>query len=272
MTPESSEKVGRTAPPHLAVSGVWKRFGGVEALRGVDFEVALGEVMALVGDNGAGKSTLMKILAGADRADEGEFLLNGVPVTVASPHDAARLGIQIVYQDLALCENLDVAANLSLGAEPTKSGWGFLPHFLRPIDEMTMEQKALAAIDQLQVRTLKSVRAKVGGLSGGQRQAIAIARAVGADSSSVVLLDEPTAALGVVQTRQVQDLVIRLRETNHAVVYISHNLRQVFEVSDRITVLRHGANVAIWNTDETSPEEIVAAMTLGLDGGAGNAV
>ncbi|MCV0424963.1 MAG: ATP-binding cassette domain-containing protein [Roseibium sp.] len=263
-------KVGQSAPPaHLAVSGIRKSFGGVHALRGVDFEVARGEVMALVGDNGAGKSTLMKVLAGAHLADEGTFFLDGKEVSISSPHDAFDHGIQIVYQDLALCENLDVAANLSLGAEPVKSGWGFLPRFLRPIDGMAMEERALAAIDRLQVRTLKSVRAKVGGLSGGQRQAIAIARAVGADSS-VVLLDEPTAALGVAQTRQVLDVVKRLRETNHAVVYISHNLKDIFEVADRITVLRHGANVATWHTTETTPDEIVVAMTTGLDDGGNN--
>lgn len=191
------QKAGHQAPPaHLAVRGIHKRFGGVHALRGVDFEVERGEVMALVGDNGAGKSTLMKVLAGAYTADEGEFLLDGQKVTVTSPNDATALGIQIVYQDLALCENLDVAANLSLGTEPLKPGWGFLPRILRPLDELEMEVKARRAIDKLEVRTLQSVRAKVSGLSGGQRQAIAIARAVGTESS-VVMLDEPTAALGV---------------------------------------------------------------------------
>ncbi|WP_299641498.1 ATP-binding cassette domain-containing protein [uncultured Ruegeria sp.] len=263
--------VGQVAPPaHLAVRGIQKRFGGVQALRGVDFEVARGEVMALVGDNGAGKSTLMKVLAGAHLADEGEFLLDGNPVEVASPNDATELGIQIVYQDLALCENLDVAANLSLGAEPVKPGWGFLPRLLRPLDDLEMEVKAKKAIDKLEVRTLQSVRAKVGGLSGGQRQAIAIARAVGAEST-VVMLDEPTAALGVAQTRQVLEVVKRLRETNHAVVYISHNMRDIFEVSDRITVLRHGSNVATYTTANTNPDEIVVAMTRGLDKENGNA-
>ena len=263
--------VGRPAPPpHLRVSGITKQFGGVEALRGVDFEVARGEVMALVGDNGAGKSTLMKVIAGAYAADDGEFWLNEKRVTVTNPHDAGSLGIQIVYQDLALCENLDVSANLSLGAEPVKPGWAFLPRFLRPIDDLEMEVKAKAAIDRLEVRTLKSVRAKVGGLSGGQRQAIAIARAVGGESS-VVLLDEPTAALGVAQTRQVLDVVKRLRDTGHAVVYISHNLRDIFEVSDRICILRHGRNVATWRTQETTPDEIVVAMTRGLDDEASRA-
>lgn len=269
--PSKNVTVGRDAPPpHLRVSGIHKRFGGVHALRGVDFEVARGEVMALVGDNGAGKSTLMKVLAGAYTADEGQFFIDQVAVTINSPHDATNLGIQIVYQDLALCENLDVAANLSLGAEPLKPGWGFLPRQLRPIDDLEMEVKAQRAIDRLQVRTLNSVRAKVGGLSGGQRQAIAIARAVGTDSS-VVMLDEPTAALGVAQTRQVLDIVKRLRDTNHAIVYISHNMRDIFEVADRICVLRHGANVATWKTRDTTTDEIVVAMTRGLDDGAPHA-
>ena len=265
------QTAGRDAPPaHLRVTGVKKRFGGVEALRGIDFEVARGEVMALVGDNGAGKSTLMKVIAGSLQADEASFQLDGRPVVIQTPHDAADLGIQIVYQDLALCENLDVSANLSLGAEPVKEGWAFLPRFLRPIDDLTMEERALGAIERLQVRTLTSVRATVSGLSGGQRQAIAIARAVGADSS-VLLLDEPTAALGVAQTRQVLDLIKRLRETDHAVVYISHNLRDVFEVADRICVMRLGGNVATFRVDETTPDEIVVAMTTGLDDAANHA-
>ena len=196
----SDREAGRSdAPPHLLVTGVSKRFGGVEALRDVTFETRRGEVMALVGDNGAGKSTLMKIVAGALHADTGSFALDGTQVQIASPHDTSDLGIRIVYQDLALCENLDVAANLALGAEPVIRGWKFLPRFLRPLDELAMEETARRAFDRLQVRTLHSVRARVGNLSGGQRQAIAIARAVGADSS-VVLLDEPTAALGIAQT------------------------------------------------------------------------
>jgi D-xylose transport system ATP-binding protein len=271
MSLPNNQKAGPAAPPpHLRVSGIQKRFGGVHALNGVDFEVARGEVMALVGDNGAGKSTLMKILAGALLSDDGDFFIDEKPVVISNPHDAGALGIQIVYQDLALCENLDVAANLSLGAEPVKSGWPFLPHFLRPLDDLEMEVRAKAAIDRLQVRTLKSVRAKVGGLSGGQRQAIAIARAVGAECS-VVMLDEPTAALGVAQTRQVLDVVKRLRDTDHAVVYISHNMRDIFEVSDRICVLRHGANVATWKTSETTADESVVAMTAGLNNGTNNA-
>lgn len=266
MAVTSSSPAGTVSPaiPHLAVRGIGKRFGGVEALRDVAFEVRRGEIMALVGDNGAGKSTLMKVLAGAYRADEGQFEIDGQKVAIAGPQDAARLGIQIVYQDLALCENLDVAANLALGNEPTLPGWGFLPAALRPLDGMAMERRAMAAIDRLKVRTLQSVTAMVGNLSGGQRQAIAIARAVGTESS-IVLLDEPTAALGVAQTEQVLDVVRRLRETDHAVVYISHNLKDIFEIADRITVLRHGANVATFRTAETTPDEIVVAMTRGID-------
>ncbi len=268
---QTKHSMGPMAPsPHLRVSGIHKSFGGVHALKGVDFEVARGEVMALVGDNGAGKSTLMKVLAGAHIADEGEFFIDEKSVSVNSPHDASDLGIQIVYQDLALCENLDVAANLCLGAEPIKPGFTFLPRLLRPLDDLAMEVRAQEAIDRLQVKTLKSVRAKVGGLSGGQRQAIAIARAVGADGT-VVMLDEPTAALGVAQTRQVLDVVKRLRDTDHAVVYISHNMRDIFEVADRICVLRHGANVATWTKDDVTPDEIVGAMTRGLDSEATNA-
>lgn len=267
MTVETHSTELPAAPsPHLRVSGIQKHFGGVHALQNIDFEVARGEVMALVGDNGAGKSTLMKVLAGAHIPDEGRFWLDGDEISIDGPQTAAQKGIQIVYQDLALCENLDVAANLSLGHEPTKAGWRFLPRFLRPIDELEMEIRAQQAIDQLEVRTLRSVRALVGGLSGGQRQAIAIARAVGA-KSSVVMLDEPTAALGVAQTRQVLNVVRRLRETNHAVIYISHNMRDIFEVADRICVLRHGQNVATWRTAETTTDEIVVAMTRGLDQG-----
>ncbi len=273
MSDRAETTVGRVAPPtapHLVCRGVKKRFGGVEALRGVDFEVRRGEVMALVGDNGAGKSTLMKVIAGAYSGDEGEFFLDDQPVTIDTPYDAADHGIQIVYQDLALCENLDVAANMYLGSEPVHDGWGFLPRILRPLDDLLMEKKALAAIDRLKVRTLQSVRGKVGGLSGGQRQAIAIARAVGADST-VVLLDEPTAALGVAQTEQVLQAVKNLRDAGHAIVYISHNMADVFEISDRITVLRHGGNVAVYETAQTNTDEIVVAMTRGIDKGAPNA-
>ena len=267
-SPLGGQPAGTVSPPvepHLKVTAVSKNFGAVEALRDVDFEVRRGEVMGLVGDNGAGKSTLMKILAGAHPADTGQVFIDGLEVAISSPHAAVELGIQIVYQDLALCENLDVSANVFLGHELVRVGWArILPRRLRPLDDLDMELKAKEAVDRLQVRTLKSVRQKVGVLSGGQRQAIAIARAVKAESS-IVLLDEPTAALGVAQTAQVLDVVRRLRETDHAVVYISHNLQNVFDVCDRITVLRLGTNVAIHKTSETTPDQIVVEITRGVD-------
>jgi len=252
--------------PHLIIEKVSKSFGAVDALKNVNFEVMCGEVMGLVGDNGAGKSTLMKIIAGAVQSDTGRFFLDGKEIIISSPQDSVKLGISVVYQDLALCENLDVTANLFLGQEQVSRGWfNIIPRFIRPMNSLSMEKKAKEAIEKLKVRTLKSVLTKVSGLSGGQRQAIAIARATRLNST-VVLLDEPTAALGVVQTREVLDVIKQLRKTGHAVVYISHNLRDVFEVCDRITVLRHGENVEIFESKKTSPEEIISAMTLGGNG------
>ncbi len=253
-------------PPHLKVVGVKKSFGSVEAIRYIDFEVRSGEVMGLVGDNGAGKSTLMKIIAGAETSDEGEFFLKGNEIKISNPLDATRQGIRIVYQDLALCENLDVSANLFLGQETTLGGWfKFIPNILRPLNSLEMESNAQKAINKLQVKTLKSVQSRVGVLSGGQRQAIAIARAMGTDAS-VILLDEPTAALGVTQTKEVLEVIKQLKKTNHAVVYISHNLNDVFEVCDRITVLRQGVNIGIYETNFITSDRIVAAMTKGFEG------
>ncbi len=249
---------------HLRVEKVVKNFGAVAALGGVDLEIRRGEVNGLVGDNGAGKSTLMKIIAGVETADSGRILLDGAELAMRTPHDAAAAGIQTVFQDLALCENLDVTANMFLGHEQTADGWAFLPRILCPLRGMDMEEHARQAIGKLNVRTLNSVRAKVGLLSGGQRQAVAIARAIRADST-VVLLDEPTAALGVAQTAQVLDVVRRLRDSNHAVIYISHNLRDIFTICDSITVLRHGVRAGVWQTANTTPDEIVAAMAYGLE-------
>lgn len=258
------------APPHLSIQGIAKNFGAVRALRGVDLAVRRGEVTGLVGDNGAGKSTLMKIIAGVERADAGRLLLDGKDVALHSSQAAAAAGIQTVFQDLALCENLDVTANLFLGHESTAGGpgWRFLPRLLRPLRGMDMERDAREAVAKLQVHTLQSVRAKVGLLSGGQRQAVAIARAIRSEST-VVLLDEPTAALGVAQTAQVLDIVRSLRRA-HAVIYVSHNLRDVFSVCDRIAVLRHGAVVGVWRACDTTPDEIVVAMAHGGDGGGEN--
>jgi D-xylose transport system ATP-binding protein len=243
--------------PLLEVKGVSKRFGAVEALTGVDFEVGAGEVVALVGDNGAGKSTLIKAIAGIQPGEEGQFYFEGREVSVHSPQDATNLGIATVYQDLALCDNLDVVANLFLGKEKIETG----PQAAaRVLDEIGMENRAQELLASLSVTTLRSVRAEVGALSGGQRQSVAIARSLLGDPK-IVILDEPTAALGVAQTRQVLDLVKRLRERGLGVILISHNVLDIFEVSDRVIVLRLGRRVATFKTSETSQDEVVAAIT-----------
>ena len=239
--------------PTLALTGVSKSFGAVQALYRVDFEVRAGEVMALVGDNGAGKSTLIKGIAAIHSFDEGEIAFEGRPVTIHGPRDAAALGIEVVYQDLALADNLDVVANMYLGRE-------LLSRVV--LDEPTMEGRCRSTLDSLSVTTLRSVRQAVAGLSGGQRQAVAVAKAV-MWNSKIVILDEPTAALGVAQTRQVLDLVRRLADRGLGVVIISHNLHDVFEVADRITVLRLGQNVAVFDRAATSQQEVVHAITAG---------
>jgi D-xylose transport system ATP-binding protein len=244
----------QTAPPLLELHGVSKHFGSVEALRGVDFEVREGEVMALVGDNGAGKSTLIKCVAGIYSIDGGEILFDGKPVTIHSPKDAAKLGIEVVYQDLALADNLDVVQNMFLGRE--------IRDFLFRLREAPMEQRTTDTLKSLAVTTIRSVRQPVATLSGGQRQSIAVARAV-LWNNRVVFLDEPTAALGVAQTRQVLDLVKRLAEQGLAVVLVSHNLIDVFQVAHRITVLRLGRNVGVYERTKTNEQEIVEAITVG---------
>jgi D-xylose transport system ATP-binding protein len=226
----------------------------VTALNGVDFHVDPGEIMALVGDNGAGKSTLIKTIAGTYPADAGEALWEGKPVHISGPKDAARLGSEVVYQDLALCDNLDVVQNMYLGRETLSS--------FRRLDEAKMEREASRVLKELSVTTISSVRQIVAGLSGGQRQSVAVAKAV-LWNSKLVILDEPTAALGVAQTRQVLDLVKRLGEQGLAVILISHNMSDVFEVADSITVLRLGQNVAEFKTSETSQREVVEAITAG---------
>jgi D-xylose transport system ATP-binding protein len=241
----------------LELKGVSKRFGALEALTGVDFEVDAGEVVALVGDNGAGKSTLVKAIAGVQLADEGEFFVKGDKASITSPKDATLLGITTVYQDLALCDNLDIVANLYLGREELVDGPA---RFSGSIDENEMEQRSVKLLDSLSVTTIKSVRSRVASLSGGQRQAVAIARSL-LGEPSVVLLDEPTAALGVAQTRQVLDLIRRLRERGLGVVVISHNLADVFDVADRIVVLRLGRRVATFDVRDASQEDVVGAIT-----------
>jgi D-xylose transport system ATP-binding protein len=242
--------------PLLQLAGISKRFGAIQALSEVDFEVYPHEVVALVGDNGAGKSTLVKIISGVYQPDSGQRIFEGQEVTIANPKDATRLGIETVYQDLALCDNLDVVANLYLGREEIQPG---LPVNLAPIDEVSMEQSAIRLLNELHVR-LPSVRNPIASLSGGQRQSVAVSRAV-LWNSKVVILDEPTAALGVEQTRQVKDLIVRLRDRGLGVVVISHNLADVFDVSDRIIVLRLGRRVATFNTHTTNQERVVGAIT-----------
>ena len=240
--------------PILSLQGVSKHFGAVQALANVDFETRAGEVMALVGDNGAGKSTLIKGVAGIYPFDEGEIFVDGEKVDIHGPRDAAALGIEIVYQDLALADNLDVVANMFLGRETVSS--------FRRLDEISMEQASLETLDSLAVTTIRSVRQHVASLSGGQRQAIAVAKAV-MWNSRLVILDEPTAALGVAQTHQVLSLVRRLADRGLGVVIISHNLHDIFEVSDRITVLRLGHKVAELEAAKTTQQEVVHAITAG---------
>lgn len=246
-----------TAPsvPRLELRGVAKSFGAVRALDGVDLEVYSGEVIGLVGDNGAGKSTLVKVMSGNLNPYEGEVRFEGETAELRSPKAAGDLGIATVYQDLALCDNLDVVANLFLGRATTR--WRGLS---RTLDEESMERGTLDVLERLGVRTVRNVRATVASLSGGQRQSIAVARAV-MWNSKIVLLDEPTAALGVEQTRQVLELVKRLRAQGLAVVLISHNLADVFEVADRVVVLRLGRVAANFRTTGTTAEEVVAAIT-----------
>src|SRR5215210_1995057 len=223
--------------PLLELRGITKRFGAVRALNGVDFRVMPGEVVGLVGDNGAGKSTLVKVISGIHPADEGEYLWEGRPHSVSAPNDATALGIATVYQDLALCDNLDVVENLYLGREEIAGGL---------LDEVTMEQKAKDLLAELSVTTIQSVRGEVGAMSGGQRQSVAIARSLLGDPR-MVILDEPTAALGVQQTAQVLALIKRLKARGLGVIVISHNMADVFEVTDKIFVMRLGAGAATFN-------------------------
>jgi D-xylose transport system ATP-binding protein len=256
MTTETGGR--QPAPPDspvLELRKVSKSFGAVQALGEVDFLVAAGEVMALVGDNGAGKSTLIKCIAGIYPFDSGEVVFDGKPVNIHGPKGASALGIEVVYQDLALADNLDVVQNMYLGREEVAP--------LRRLDETAMEKRASETLKGLSVTTIRSVRQTVAGLSGGQRQSVAVAKAV-MWNSRVVILDEPTAALGVAQTKQVLDLVARLGEQGLAVVLISHNLHDIFEVANRITVLRLGRDIGVYERAKTTEQEIVHAITAGV--------
>jgi D-xylose transport system ATP-binding protein len=242
-----------TQTPLLQLRGISKRFGAVQALSGVDFEVYAGEVVGLVGDNGAGKSTLIKTIAGINIPDEGRIEFEGQTVAIRGPNDVARLGIATVYQDLALCDNLDVVANLYLGREETAG-----PE-VAPLNEVAMERRAIEVLRGLAVK-IPNVRTPIASLSGGQRQSVAVARSV-MWNAKVVLLDEPTAALGVAQTRQVLDLIKNLRQQGLGVVVISHNLADVFEVADRIIVLRLGRRVSTFDVRTAGREQVVGAIT-----------
>jgi D-xylose transport system ATP-binding protein len=241
--------------PLLELRGISKSFGSVQALTEVDFEVYPGEVMALVGDNGAGKSTLIKCVAGIHPMDEGQIFFDGEPVSIHGPKDAGKLGIEVVYQDLALCDNLDVVQNMYLGRE--ERDW------LQRLKEPPMEAHTAETLKSLAVTSIRSIRQPVATLSGGQRQSVAVARAV-MWNSRLVILDEPTAALGVSQTEQVLALVNRLAEQGLAVILISHNLHDIFETATRITVLRLGRDVGVYERATTTQEEVVHAITAGV--------
>jgi D-xylose transport system ATP-binding protein len=253
------------AQPLLSLQGITKSFGPVQALTEVDLDVPVGQVTALVGDNGAGKSTLIKVIAGIHAADGGQILWEGRPVHVRTPRDAAALGIETVYQDLALADNLDIVQNMFLGRERTR-------HLA--LDEENMEKAARETLTSLQVTTVRSIRQPVASLSGGQRQSVAIAKAV-LWNSKLVIMDEPTAALGVAQTRHVLNLVRRLADQGLAVLMVSHNMNDVFEVADRIGVLFLGRMAALRPATELDVATVVDIMTTGtstrLSNGAGSA-
>jgi D-xylose transport system ATP-binding protein len=237
--------------PIIELKDIRKGFGPVEVLKGVNLKIYPGQVSALVGDNGAGKSTLIKGLAGVQLYDSGDVLVDGQPAHLTSPTAASKLGIEVVYQDLALCENLDIVQNMFLGREETENGM---------LSNGEMEKKASATLGSLSVRTMRSVRQKVSSLSGGQRQTVAIARAVLQDAR-VVILDEPTAALGVAQTEQVLNLVRRLADAGVGVLIISHNLVDVFQVADHINVLYLGTMVAQVETAKTNNSDVIGYIT-----------
>jgi ABC-type sugar transport system ATPase subunit len=253
QAPRGASSGGDGVEPVLKVRGIDKHFGPVQALHGVNLDLPAGSVTALCGDNGAGKSVLTRTIAGAHQPDHGQIYFEGRPVHIRSARDAAELGIETVYQDLALADNLDIVQNMFLGRETLHRGL---------LDEDSMEVKAAETLTSLRVTTVRSIRQPVASLSGGQRQAVAVAKAV-MWNSKLVMLDEPTAALGVVQTRQVLDLIVRLRDRGLAVMVISHNLIDVFEVADRIAVLYLGRMVAEGPAADFDRQSVVEYMTTG---------
>jgi ABC-type sugar transport system ATPase subunit len=241
------------AEPLLRLRDISKHFGPVRALSDVDLDIPAGQVTALAGDNGAGKSVLIKCIAGIHAPESGQMWWDGTPVHIRTPRDAAALGIETVYQDLALCDNLDIVQNMFLGRERVDRV---------SLDEESMETAAKDTLSSLAVTTVRSIRQPVASLSGGQRQSVAIAKAV-LWNSKLVIMDEPTAALGVAQTAMVLDLVRRLADRGHAVVIVSHNLNDVFEVADQIAVLHLGRMVAVRPTAELDRQIVVDLMTTG---------
>lgn len=249
--------------PFLKINDIKKSYGAVQALDGVSFEVYPGEVVALVGDNGAGKSTTIKIISGVEQPDTGEIHIEDEVVSLNGPSISEKLGIQTVYQDLALCDNLDIVSNLYLGREIRKT---IIPGALSTLDKIEMETKAAPVLRDLKIN-LPPLNSLVASLSGGQRQVVAVARAV-LWGSKMVMLDEPTAALGVAQQKTVLDLIRNLRANGVGVIVISHNMADVFEVADRIVVLRLGKTIANFVTKDTTREEVIAAITGASEGGA----
>lgn len=242
--------------PVLRARGIERAFGSVRALDGADFDVYPGEVVALIGDNGAGKSTLVKILSGSDQPDSGEIFLDGQPVELSSPSVAQELGIETVYQDLSIAPHLNAVENMFMGREIPRRG---LPGLLGMMDDKTMLEQSIAAFDDLGA-TVRDFSGEVGRMSGGQKQGIAVARAA-MWADKVIFLDEPTAALGVVQTENVLNLIRRVRDKGVGVVFISHSMPHVMEVADRVQVLRRGRTAAVYDTKDTDMLELVAAMT-----------
>jgi ABC-type sugar transport system ATPase subunit len=249
----ASESSSSNGPALLSLRGITKRFGPVEALTRIDFEVPPGQVTALAGDNGAGKSVTIKTIAGLWQPDEGQLIWEGEPVQLHGPRESEALGITTIYQDLALCENLDIVQNMFLGHEVVRR---------LLLDEGPMELTAKKTLDELHVTTIRSIRQPVASLSGGQRQSVAVAKAV-LSKAKLVIMDEPTAALGVAQTRQVLDLIKRLASQGVAVLVVSHNLNDVFEVADRVVILHLGRMVADGAVSEFDPASVVDYMTTG---------
>lgn len=247
--------------PVIEVKGVKKSFGAVAALKGVDLDFYQGEVIAIVGDNGAGKSTLIKILSGVHTIDEGSIWLDGHAVSIKSPKDAKRFGIETIYQDLALCDNLDIPSNVFLGREITRT---IIPGVLKVFDHRAMRERTRVLLDDLRIRSLESLTSQVHHLSGGQRQSVAIAKSV-CFNARVIIMDEPTASLGVTQTKHVLDLARRLSERGCCVIYISHIMRDVLETADRIAVMKSGQLVGVRKAAETDSDELVFMMITGED-------